>query len=89
MKVKITIDITKPVRDFEKAIKAWDCGKEDEKDLSAADAADRKDLQKVLDLFKKGEFKKSFNAAWGLDTIVRDQIPDSVYDICHNVSQLS
>jgi hypothetical protein len=51
---------------------------EDERMLKAY-AQDRKDLTKVLKLCEKGEYKKAYKLAWGLDTIVRELIPESVY----------
>lgn len=89
MKIKIEIDVTEEVHDFENAIKAWDCGKEDEKELKEAYAKDRKALHKVLNLFKKGKIKESYKAAWDLDTIVRDQIPGRVWKLYNYAATLS
>lgn len=86
MKNKSHIKNKPPVNEihiFEQAIRNWKlpagsgC-----KDLAPVYAQDRKDLRKVLALFKAGKYKETCRAAWNLDTIVREKIPSSVVNRC-------
>ena len=67
---------------FEKAIKAWVCPDSLTSDESMVNcyAKDRRDLTVVLNNLKKGNFKKAHDKLYWLDTIVRDQVPNDVYD---------
>lgn len=42
---------------------------------------DRVDLREVFSLFNKGLYTKALDRAMELDTIVRDSIPDEVWEI--------
>jgi len=42
---------------------------------------DRSDLSEILDLVKEGKYKEAGTNAGNLDTIVRDEIPQNVWDI--------
>lgn len=41
---------------------------------------DASDLYAIGTLLKKGQVSQAKNLAWSLDTIVRDEIPDDVWD---------
>jgi hypothetical protein len=46
-------------------------------------AADRADLQKVLDLYEAGQWKRAYKFAQSMDTAPREHIDDLIYDdIC-------
>jgi len=75
--------ITKAMlNEFEKAIKAWDCPDSLTSDKSMVNCynKDRRDLMVVLNNLKKGNFQKAHDKLYWLDTIVRDQVPNDVYD---------
>lgn len=74
--MKITSDMLKKFKDN---IKAW---KENEytRDIKKVYAQDRKDLTVIYNLIKKGDMEIAGKMAWNLDTIVREQIPSSVYN---------
>jgi len=66
---------------FDAAIEAWrlstfnrDAG------LAKAFTADRRAMKKVRGIYAKGDMVKAYEAASRLDTIVRDQIPDCVWN---------
>ena len=40
---------------------------------------DHKDLKRVFELYKEGKYEIALNYAYGLDTIVRDEIPSEVW----------
>ena len=60
----------KDLTQFERSIRKWE--KEILKDVRY--------LEKVKGLIEKGELVKAFNYANDLDTIIRDQIPEELYD---------
>ena len=78
MKINSTEHI-QAIEDFKKNIAAWSCSPKEDKWLSKAYAKDRKDMRKVLTQFVKGNWEKTLELGRGLDTIVRDHIPDSVW----------
>lgn len=49
--------------------------------------ADRVQLNQVLTLFKNKKYKEAYKKAWGLDTIVRDQIPKAVWTILYKYEE--
>jgi hypothetical protein len=49
-------------------------------------AKDRKDLREVYNLLRQKEFEKAKEKAYWLDTIVRDQIPEDVYNFMDNIT---
>lgn len=72
----------KLIAEFKEAIKNWkSCNGDDDKEMTKMYVSDRKDLRKILKLFKKEKYKEAYDMAWNLDTIVREQIPSSVYEI--------
>lgn len=42
---------------------------------------DRADMRKVLEAYKAMDYAKAYKLASNLDTIVRDEIPDMVWDV--------
>ena len=50
-----------------------------EEDLADAYFSDARDLKRVLEAIKAGDFDTAAKIAFSLDTIVREQIPDSIY----------
>lgn len=66
--------------EFVTAINNW---RSDSKERSwrSVYAADRAELRKVLSLCRKGALATAYNEACRLDTIVRDEIPQSVWDV--------
>lgn len=70
----------KDMASFQKSIRAWKNNFKD-KEMVACYKKDRKDLRKVLSLIKKGKYSQAGKLAWDVDTIVREQIPQKVYNI--------
>ena len=83
MKIKIELDISNEIEQFNNAIDAWR-NKGDDEIANKVYAKDRKDLREVLHYFQEGNLKKAYNKASYLDTIVRDVIPNSVWRILEN-----
>lgn len=69
----------KLIAKFLKAINAWKENKET-KDLKAVYAEDRVDLMCIYNLCKEGNLKQAASMANQLDTIVRDVIPEDLYE---------
>ena len=85
MKIKIELDISNEIEQFNNAIDAWkEASGNRDTELKKAYVADRKDLREVLHYFQEGNLKKAYNKASYLDTIVRDVIPNSVWRILEN-----
>lgn len=72
------------IKDFEKAIKAWKAQRGDDKELIACYKNDRADLRKIVSFIKKRQFKEADEAIYELDTVVRDQVPEEIYDLIVN-----
>ena len=70
------------------AARAWEDRADDDADpgLARVYRSDAKDLRKVARLVDAGRIQKARDAA-GLDTIVRDQLPESFFELLekHNV----
>jgi Asp-tRNA(Asn)/Glu-tRNA(Gln) amidotransferase A subunit family amidase len=64
-----------------RSIERWDLqGKEcSDADVAGAYASDVKDLRRVHSAIANDEIDEAAKVAFGLDTIVRGQIPQSVY----------
>jgi len=74
----------KLLNEFEKAIKAWDCSEEDkvkDPEFAKCYAKDRKDLTIALNLLKAGKIEEASKKIYWLDTIVRDQVPQKLYNL--------
>ena len=75
--MKITSEM---ISKFRKNILAWQPSKYTQ-DIKHVYAQDRKQLMQVFSLVKEGKLSQAGEKAYWLDTIVRDQIPNSVYRI--------
>jgi hypothetical protein len=68
---------------FDKRIKAWQpypgCLVEDRQYF----VQDRKDMRAVLSACRKGDWGRAAELAGSLDTILRDEIPDYLWDTMH------
>ena len=72
---------TNLIEDFTKAIKEWDiCPNSRWEGDREAYKKDREDLNIILGLCQAGNYKVAFERVQSLDTVVRDQVPDSVWD---------
>jgi hypothetical protein len=69
----------KDINSLRKSIRAW---KGDDKDAHMVKvyANDREDLGRLLDAIEDGDIKLARQLADSLDTLVRDQIPTTLYD---------
>lgn len=76
---------TEQWRDVEDVIRGYDAdieyAKSNESDLIEALQQDQKDWMDILELLEKKEFKKAAAKYESLDTAVRDQIPDRIYNL--------
>lgn len=68
------------LEEFEKAIRDWKNTDKRYTTLNKVYASDRKDLRAVLKALKEGNMKKAKDLTWHLDTIVRDVIPNDIYE---------
>lgn len=67
---------------FKRSINKWSGGNSG---LKHVYAQDRKDLREVYNLLRQKEFDKAKEKAYWLDTIVRDQIPQDVYNFMEGI----
>jgi hypothetical protein len=85
MKTKTKKKITKEMLDnFDNVIREWKWNKGDygdPKSMKKVYASDRKNLNSFYTLIEKGDYCKAGRYASNLDTIIRDIIPDDIYDI--------
>ncbi len=70
---------------FRQSIASWErqgkeAGRDGDVELAAGDAEDVADLRAILRLIVIGELHETAEAINRLDTLVRDQIPVSLYD---------
>jgi hypothetical protein len=80
MKTKVESIAPELVNEFKLAINRWArCGKST--DLAPVYKTDAKALRVVLSLLLEGRVSQAANKAQVLDTIVRDQIPNKLWDI--------
>lgn len=75
------------LQSFKDEIDSWTWTDDESERMLKAYAQDRSDLTKVLRLCEKGEYKKAYKLACGLDTIVRELIPESVYSYIEEKSE--
>ena len=67
---------------FEKNIKAWKAHNFlYDREFVKQYVKDRKDLRMIVSLIKKGNLVMAGRKAWLLDTIVREQIPNKIFNI--------
>jgi hypothetical protein len=77
-RVEVNLDV-KAMEAMGKTIISWQPTRGDNASLKKCYTQDRKDLRKVLSLYKKGKWKEAGEFASHLDTLVRDMIPDSIW----------
>lgn len=65
---------------FEKMIAGYFWHDPSDKEMVKMYAGDRKNFDKVLKLYKSGEWKKAYKIASSMDTAPREYIPDMVWD---------
>ena len=65
---------------FDKRIKAWQPEKGDNASMRKMFTEDRKDMRAVLSACRKGDWGRASYLAGHLDTIVRDEIPDYLWE---------
>lgn len=75
--------IEKAIEEFQAAIKRWypDAREMSKREVTKRYTQDRKDMKKVLGLVKKGKMHQAYELACSLDTIVREEIPNSIWTI--------
>jgi len=67
---------------FAEAIRAWrDTSKRPEPKMVKCYTSDRVQMRHVLSLFRQGKILQSARAAYDMDTILRDLIPNGMWDI--------
>lgn len=72
----------KDLAQFEKNIKAWKAHNFlYDREFVKQYVKDRKDLRMIVSLIKKGNLVMAGRKAWLLDTIVREQIPNKIFNI--------
>lgn len=70
----------KYIEQFEAAIKSHRWDKPNEKDMMEMFAGDRKDLRKVLSLYRQGKWKEAYTYAAHMDTAAREHIPNGIWN---------
>jgi hypothetical protein len=70
----------KELRTFEMVIQEWGHSDEVDPDLAITYKKDKIELHKVLNRLKKGDIKGAKKLIDDMDTIVRDVIPESLYN---------
>lgn len=75
----------KMVEDFKAAINKWRHCPNDDQEMIDCYKDDRGDLTLVLEMMKQGEYAQAWDRVADLDTIVRDQVPENVYDFLMSV----
>jgi len=68
---------------FQQRIKNWKPGHGGNKDEKSFYAQDRKSMRSVLSECRKGDWKKACDLAESLDTALRDEIPQLLWDAMH------
>ena len=73
----------KQIEKFEKVIRVWKAegAMKRDKQMVLCYKNDRKDLRNIVSLIKRGEYEEAGNVAYWLDTVVRDLIPEEIYDV--------
>jgi hypothetical protein len=81
MKTKVEMPLNeKAILLLERTIDQWRAEPGDKVDLRKCYAKDRKDLRHVLSLYKKGQWAKAGEFSSHLDTMVREMIPDPIWE---------
>ena len=68
------------MEEFKKRIENWKSD-EDDKEMAKVYEADRKDLMKVYKLLQQGKIEDAEKVVYDLDTIVREKIPNAIYNL--------
>jgi hypothetical protein len=66
---------------FDKRIKAWQPLAKDGASMRKMFTRDRKNMRAVLSACRKGDWGRAAELAGHLDTIVRDEIPDYLWNV--------
>lgn len=81
MKVKVELPLdSKAILLMDKIIDRHRAGPGDDADLRKCYTQDRRDLRRVQTLYKRGQWAKAGEFASGLDTLVREMIPDTIWE---------
>lgn len=83
VKVSIPLD-ENAIHQMESIINRWKASPGDDASLRKGYTQDRKDLRHVLSLYKKGEWQQAAEFSSSLDTMVREMIPDSIWNSVHD-----
>ena len=71
----------KMIKEFESEIKDWcEDAEETDPEMIKAYEDDREDLEYIRDLMVEGDYDYAAQRAGDLDTVVRDQIPEAIWD---------
>lgn len=68
---------------FQQRIRNWQPGIGEDKETRDLYTKDRKDMRAVLSACRKGEWQKAAELTYHLDTILRDEIPKTLWDLMH------
>lgn len=81
MKVKVELPLdTKAILRMDQIIDSWRASPGEDAEMRKCYTQDRKDLRRVLTLYKRGSWKQAADFADSLDTLVREMIPDPIWD---------
>jgi hypothetical protein len=58
----------------------------EDKEMQEVYASDARDILAIIPFIKEANFSKAHNKMWLLDTVVRDIIPDDVYEACEKLA---
>lgn len=78
VKVETPLD-SKAMLLMEKIIDGWRASPGDDANMRKCYTQDRKDLRRVLTLYKRGSWRQAGEFASHLDTMVREMVPDSIW----------
>lgn len=70
----------KACKDFEEIINNHRWDKKKDTSMIKMYSDDRKDMRKVLSLYKKGEWRAAYLSAKMMDTASREYIPEKIWD---------
>lgn len=73
----------------EEVLRMWPSSSKSDREMRAVSRSDEKALVTVGSLLKAGHLTKAYNKASGLDTLVRDMIPDRFWDFIESTKSLS
>lgn len=73
----------------EEAHRLWPSSSSSDREMRKVAARDAKEILAVASLLKSGQVSRAHDRASGLDTIVRESIPDRFWDFVESVRRLS